>query len=143
MNKILVVITILYQGYNLKDMKRTTALAANSTNNNKKKYFTLREITPQWFERLNKISNENDGDIVNELYSEINDYARCIVGGAYGYDSSYVIQGTKKYCQERVAMSGRLSYALRRYNKPKLEEIIDIFTENWNEKHIFQEELTG
>ena len=124
-------------------MKRTTALAANSTNNNKKKYLTLREITPQWFERLNKISNENDGDIVNELYSEINDYARCIVGEAYGYDSSYVIQGTKKYCQECVAMSGRLSYALRRYNKPKLEEIIDIFTKHLNEKHIFQEELTG
>jgi hypothetical protein len=63
-------------------VKTTRALAANSTNknnNNKnEEYLTLREITPQWFERLNKILNENDENTVNELYSEINDYARCI-----------------------------------------------------------------
>jgi hypothetical protein len=125
-------------------VKTTRALAANSTNknnNNKnEEYLTLREIIPQWFERLNKILNENDENTVNELYSEINDYARCIIGEAYGYDSSYVISGTKKNCQECVAMSGRFSYVLRRYNKPQLEEIIDKFTKHWNKKHNFEEE---
>ena len=47
------------------------------------------------------------------------------------------------YCHECVAMSGRLSYALRRYNKPKLEEIIDIFTKHWNEKHNFSRRING
>jgi hypothetical protein len=43
------------------------AAAAISTNKNSKNkaYLTLKEITPQWFERLNKILNENDEDIVN------------------------------------------------------------------------------
>jgi hypothetical protein len=125
-------------------MKRIRAVASNSTNNNNnnknKEYLTLREITPQWFERLNKILNKNDEDIVNELYSEINDYARCIIGEAYGYNSSYVIQGSKKNCQECVAMSGIFSYALRRYNKLKLEQIIDKFTRHWNKKHNSEEE---
>jgi hypothetical protein len=110
---------------------------AISTNKNSKNkaYLALKEITPQWFQRLNKILNENDVDLVYDLYSEINDYARCIVGEAYGFDSSYIIQGTKKNCQECLAISGKFSYTLRRYNKLKLKEIIDIFTEHWNERH--------
>src|SRR5919197_123749 len=112
----------------------------NSNNNNKnKEYLTLRDIAPQWFERLNKILSENDNndddDIAHRLYSEINDYKRCIVGEAYGYDQSYVIQRTKKNCHECTAISGNFSYTLRRYNKRKLEEIIDKFIKHWNEKH--------
>ncbi len=52
---------------------------------------------------------------------------------AYGYDSSYVIQRTKRNCQECTAMSGNFSYVLRRFNNHKLEEIIDKFTKHWNE----------
>jgi len=116
-----------------------TMLAANSINNNSKikEYLTLRDIAPQWFERLNKIINENgsDDDIVYGLYSEINDYKRCIVGEAYGYDQSYAIQGTKRNCQECTAISGNFSYALRRYNNHNLKEVIYKFIKHWNEKH--------
>jgi len=122
-------------------MERTTAAAANSINNKNKEYLTLRDIAPQWFERLNKILKENDDDddnnedIIHKLYSEINDYRRCIVGEAYGYDESYVIQGTERYCQECTKISGNFSYMLRRCNNDKLEDIIDKFTKHWNEKH--------
>ncbi len=110
--------------------------ATNSTNDKSKEYLTLRDIAPQWFEILNKILNENNvEDIIFGLYSEINDYKRCIVGEAYGYDSSYVIQGTKKNCQECVAMSGNFSYVLRLHNTAKLKETIQKFTRHWNEKH--------
>jgi hypothetical protein len=70
-------------------MEQTT-LAANSIHDNKfKEYLTLKDIVPQWFERLNTIINENgNDDIVYGLYSEINDYKRCIIGEAYGYDQS-------------------------------------------------------
>jgi hypothetical protein len=111
---------------------------SNNNNNNKnKEYLTLRDIAPQWFERLNKILSENDNndDIAHRLYSEINDYKRCIVGEAYGYDQSYVIQRTKRNCHECTAISGNFSYTLRRYNKRKLQEIIDKFIKHWNEKH--------
>ena len=116
----------------------TTTVASNSTKNNSnknKEYLTLRDITPQWFERLNKILNENGEEIVHSLYSEINDYKRCIVGEAYGYDASYVIQGTEKNCQECTAISGKFSYVLRRCDNRKRKEIIDKFTKHWNEKH--------
>lgn len=85
-----------------------TTIASNSSNSNNKnkEYLMLRDIAPQWFERLNKILNEkeNDNGIVYELYSEINNYKSCIVGEAHGYDESYVIQGTKSNCQECTAM---------------------------------------
>ena len=43
-------------------MEQTT-LAANSIHNNKfKEYLTLKDIVPQWFERLNTIINENGND---------------------------------------------------------------------------------
>jgi hypothetical protein len=118
--------------------------AANSTINNKnKEHLVFRDITPQWFERLNKISKEENGnndETLFRLYYEINDYKRCIIGEAYGYDESYVIQGTKRYCQECTAISGNFSYALRRYDNHKLEEVIERFTKHWNEKHT---PLTG
>ena len=118
-------------------MEGTTA-DVSSINNKNTGHLSLRDITPQWFERLNKILNENDnekGDIVYRLYSEINDYKKCIVGEAYGYDQSYVTQGTKKSCQECTAISGNFSYAVRRHINNKLEETIDKFTKHWNEKH--------
>jgi hypothetical protein len=113
--------------------------AANSTINNKnKEHLIFRDITPQWFEWLNKISkeeNDNDEETLFRLYYEINDYKKCIIGEAYGYDESYIIQGTKRYCQECTALSGNFSYVLRRYNSHKLEEVIERFTKHWNEKH--------
>jgi hypothetical protein len=113
----------------------SNSIKNNNNNNKNKEYLTLRDITPQWFERLNKILNENDEETVHRLYSEINDYKRCIVGEAYGYDSSYIIQGTNRNCHECATLSGKFSYVLRRCNNRKLKEIIDKFTKHWNEKH--------
>jgi hypothetical protein len=64
-----------------------------------------------------------------------NNYKKCIVGGAHGYHPSYVIQRTKRNCQECTVISGNFSYVLRRFNNHKLEEIIDRFTKHRNEKH--------
>ena len=40
---------------------------ANPTDNKNKGYLTLREITPEWFDRLNKILNVNDGHHIYAL----------------------------------------------------------------------------
>jgi hypothetical protein len=57
--------------------------AANSTtNNNDKEYLILGDITPQWFERLNKISkkeNGNDDETLFRLYFEINDIVKNVL----------------------------------------------------------------
>jgi hypothetical protein len=124
-------------------MKGTTTTASNSINNNhnnnkNKQYLTLKDIAPQWSETLRKIlnANGNDRDIVNRLYSEINDYKKRVVGEEYGYDQSYVMQGTKKTCQECTTISGNFSYAIRRHNNIKPQQIIDKFTNHWNENHV-------
>ena len=116
-------------------MKGTTTASnsINKHNNKNKEHLTLRDIAPQWFKILNE--NGNDENIVYRLYSEINDYKKCVVGEAYGYDQSYVMQGTKRTCQECTTISGNFSYAIRQHNNLKLEETIDKFTKHWNEKH--------
>jgi hypothetical protein len=58
-----------------------------------------------------------------------------VVGEAYGYDSSYVIEGAKKRCRQCVALSGSFSYYLRRFDKEKIIETTDEFTKHWNEQH--------
>jgi hypothetical protein len=100
-------------------------ITTNSTNNKNKKYLALRDIIPQWFERINKILKDNDSeDIIFSLYFEINDYKRWVIGEAYGYDESYVIEGTKRYCQECTAISGNFSG----YQEEQEEEIKMTFT---------------
>jgi hypothetical protein len=123
-------------------MEETTTTPSNSINNHdnnttSKEYITLRDIAPEWFETLSKIlnANGNDDDIVIRLYSQINDYKKCVVGEAYGYDQSYVIQVTNITFQECTTISGNFSYAIRLHNSVKLKETIDKFTKHWNEKH--------
>jgi hypothetical protein len=115
---------------------------ANNISNNRNQYLIgFKDISPQWFERLNIIldednnKKENESDIIHKLYPEINSYEKCVVGEVYGYNSSYVIEGAKKRCQQCVALSGNFSYYFRRFDKQKIIETIDEFTKHWNEQH--------
>jgi hypothetical protein len=121
-------------------MEITLPSASNVSSNRNKHLIGFKDISPQWFERLSKIldednKKENKDEIVHKLYPEINSYEKCVVGEAYGYDSSYVIEGTKKRCQQCVALSGNFSYYLRLFDKQKIIETIDEFTKHWNEQH--------
>jgi hypothetical protein len=113
----------------------------NVSSNRNQQLIELKDISPKWFERLNKIlgennnKKENESDIIHKLYPEINSYEKCVVGEAYGYDSSYAIEGTKKRCQQCAALSGNFSYYLRLFDKQKIIETIDEFTKHWNEQH--------
>jgi uroporphyrinogen-III decarboxylase len=122
-------------------MKITIAPAKNLSNNRNPHLIGFKDISPQWFEKLNKIldegnnKKENEDEIIHKLYHEINSYEKCVVGEAYGYDSSYVIEGTRKRCQQCVALSGNFSYYLRLFDKQKIIETIDEFTKHWNKQH--------
>lgn len=121
-------------------MEITIAPARNLSNNRNQYLIGLKDISPQWFEKLHKIldednKKENEDEIIHKLYPEINSYEKCMVGEAYGYDSSYVIEGAKKRCQQCVALSGNFSYYLRLFDKQKIIETIDEFTKHWNKQH--------
>ena len=97
----------------------------------------FKHIVPQWFERLNKLLFENvdADDFLWKYYSEINSYERCVLGEAYGYDSSYAVAGSKNRCQMCVELSGNFSFQIRVLDKKKIEMTINKFTIHWNEKH--------
>lgn len=121
-------------------MEITIAPAKNLSNNRNQHLIGLKDISPQWFEKLHKIlgednKKENEDEIIHKLYPEINSYEKCMVGEAYGYDSSYVIEGAKKRCQQCVVLSGNFSYYLRLFDKQKIIETIDEFTKHWNKQH--------
>jgi hypothetical protein len=104
---------------------------------NKKITLTFEEIAPDWSKRLNKlaaakgISYEKD-----PIYSDINDYGKCIVGEAYGYRSSYIIYGTVDYCRKCSGLSHDFVRATKRHYSDKLMDAIKKLTEHWNEVHI-------
>jgi hypothetical protein len=107
----------------------------------KARYLEFKDIVPQWFEKLDKLLHENDSEIVNDilwkLYPEINSYDKCVLGEAYGYESSYIPSESKNRCQKCSNLSGNFSYYIRIYDKAKIAETIDNFTNHWNEDHRY------
>lgn len=107
----------------------------------KARYLEFKDIVPQWFEKLDKLLYENDSNIVDDilrkLYPEINSYHKCVLGEAYGYESSYIQSESKNLCQKCSNLSGNFSYYIRVYDKTKIAETIDNFTKHWNEKHKY------
>jgi hypothetical protein len=108
---------------------------------NKARYLEFKDIVPQWFEKLGKLLHENDSEIVDDilrnLYPEINSYHNCVLGEAYGFESSYFQSESKNRCQKCSNLSGNFSYYIRVYDKTKITETIDSFTKHWNEKHRY------
>ena len=107
----------------------------------KARYLEFKDIVPQWFEKLGKLLHENDSEIVDDilrkLYLEINSYHNCVLGEAYGFESSYIQSESKNRCQRCSNLSGNFSYYIRVYDKTKIAETIDSFTKHWNEKHRY------
>lgn len=99
--------------------------------------FDFKQIVPQWYERISKLLYKNvDADeFLWKLYPEINSYQRCVVGEAYGYDSSYVIADSKNRCQMCGELSGIFSFYIRLLDQKNMEMAIEKFITHWNEKH--------
>jgi hypothetical protein len=104
------------------------------------RYLEFKDIVPQWFEKLGNLLHENDSEIVDDilrkLYPEINSYHNCVLGEAYGFESSYFHSESNR-CQKCSNLSGNFSYYIRVYDKTKIAETIENFTKHWNEKHRY------
>jgi hypothetical protein len=104
---------------------------------NKNITLTFEEIAPDWSKRLNKLTAANGISYEKDpIYSDINDYEKCIVGEAYGYRSSYVIYGTIDYCRKCSGFSHDFVCAAKGHDSDILMDTIQKLTEHWNEIHI-------
>ena len=87
------ILLIIYNGINILKICQELFTPGDETII-KARYLEFKDIVPQWFEKLDKLLHENDSEIVNDilwkLYPEINSYDKCVLGEAYGYESSYI-----------------------------------------------------
>ena len=98
------------------------------------KTLTLKEISPKWFERL--FGREKKlpfplSPVWLKWYFELDSPARCVIGEAYGYTSSY--EETCKEC-DRLGWRFGKSFFLR--SRRRLEKDVNEFVLHWNTTHL-------
>lgn len=107
----------------------------DDSKNNKK--ITFDELAPNWSKRLDKlIATKGTSHEKDLLYDDLNDYKKCIVGEAYGYNPSYVLYGTNNHCIKCTGFSRDFVYALKVYDLDKLSDTKQKLTDHWSEVHI-------
>ncbi|MFZ0556795.1 MAG: hypothetical protein WBL68_08185 [Nitrososphaeraceae archaeon] len=94
---------------------------------------TLKEISPKWFERLYGKRERLPFPLTPvwfKWYFELDSPAKCVIGEAHGYSSSY--EQTCKEC-DRLGWSFGKSFFLRSH--ARLENDVNQFVLHWNTKH--------
>ena len=99
----------------------------------REKELTFSDISPKWATRL---VEQQQLPIPMSLtwlrwYFELKRASRCVVGGAYGYSSSFVYDC--KECDE-IGWRFMLYFALHSFSR--LEENKQRFVKHWNKEHI-------
>lgn len=130
--------TFIYNSlYNLY-MRREAILQREVVNSNcshmTKKPLTICDISPKWSERL--LTGRKTIPIPLSLkwlrwYFELDSPAKCVIGEAYNYSSSYEYE-----CKEcnRLGWSFGKSFILR--SRTRLENDVNQFVQHWNAKHL-------
>ena len=98
------------------------------------KYLKLKDISPGWFERLfgeKKKLPYPLSPVWFKWYFELDSPAKCIIGEAHGYSSSY--EQTCKECDQLGWNFGK-SFLLR--SRTRLECDVNEFVDHWNAKHL-------
>jgi hypothetical protein len=94
---------------------------------------TLDAISPTWARRLEKskllalLSLER-----LQLYLELNDTSKCVVGEAYGFSSSYVYN-----CKRCSKIGWKFMFYFMIHSYSKLERTKKEFVKHWCEKHHY------
>jgi hypothetical protein len=92
---------------------------------------TLNTISPIWAKRLEEskllplLSLER-----LQLYLELRDTSRCVVGEAYGFSSSY-----ESSCKCCCKIGGKFMFYFMIHSYSKLEVTKKEFVKHWGEKH--------
>jgi len=98
------------------------------------KSLTLKDISPKWFERL--FGKERGfpfplSPVWLKWYFELDSPAKCVIGEAHGYSSSY--EQTCKEC-DRLGWRFGKSFFLR--SRRRLEDDVNEFVHHWNTNHL-------
>jgi hypothetical protein len=94
---------------------------------------TLDAISPTWAKRLEEskllplLSLER-----LQLYLELKDTSKCIVGEAYGFSSSYVYN-----CKRCSKIGWKFMFYFMIHSYSKLERTKNEFVKHWGEKHHY------
>jgi hypothetical protein len=94
---------------------------------------TLKEISPKWFERLYGKRKRLPFPLTPvwlKWYFELDSPAKCVIGEAHGYSSSY--EQTCNEC-DRLGWSFGKSFFLRSH--ARLENDVNQFVFHWNTNH--------
>jgi hypothetical protein len=94
---------------------------------------TLDIISPTWAKRLEESKLLPLLSLRRlQLYLELRDTSRCVVGEAYGFSSSYV--SNCKACS-KIALKFMFYFMIHSYSK--LEATKKEFVKHWSEKHHY------
>jgi hypothetical protein len=94
---------------------------------------TLDAISPKWAKRLEASKLLPLFSIERlQLYVELRDTSRCVVGEAYGFSSSYVYD-----CKRCSKIGWKFMFYFMIHPYSKLEETKKEFVKHWSEKHHY------
>jgi len=105
----------------------------NEIENQEELLLTLDSISPTWAKRLEEskllplLSLERF-----QLYLELRDTSKCVVGEAYGFSSSYVSS-----CKRCSTIGWKFMFYFMIHSYSKLEETKNAFVKHWGEKHHY------
>ncbi|NAL78069.1 hypothetical protein [Nitrososphaera sp. AFS] len=92
----------------------------------------LKDVAPKWAKRL-----EQEKKLPFPLslkwfrwYFELDMPSKCVVGEAYGFNSSY-----EKECEECNTLGWRFGHSFLVRSRSELETDVQNFLMHWNEKH--------
>jgi hypothetical protein len=106
----------------------------NEIENQEELLLTLDVISPKWAKRLEASKLLPLFSIRRlQLYLELRDTSKCVVGEAYGFSSSYVFD-----CKRCSKIAWKfMFYFIMIHSYSKLERIKKEFVKHWGEKHHY------
>ena len=92
---------------------------------------TLYDVSPQWAKRLEESKLFPLLSLRRlQLYLELKDASKCVVGEAHGFSSSYVFD-----CERCSKIAWKFMFYFMIHSYSKLERTKNEFVNHWGEKH--------
>jgi hypothetical protein len=106
---------------------------ANNNEIQNQELLTLDSISPTWAKRLEESKLLPTFSLRRlQLYLELKDTSKCVVGEAYGFSSSYVFD-----CKHCSSVGWKFMFYFMIHSYSKLEGTKKEFVKHWSEKHRY------
>jgi hypothetical protein len=106
---------------------------ANENKIQNQELLTLDSISPTWAKKLEESKLLPIFSLERlQLYLELKDASKCIVGEAHGFSSSYVYD-----CKRCSEIGWKFMFYFMIYSYSKLDGTKNEFVKHWSEKHLY------